>query len=138
MQDQKDPVVAGNSVRTTVEPATAALLGDIRSLIETVRQRVAAAVNAEMVMLYWRIGERIRWDILGQERAEYGKRIVQTLSGQLTAEYGQGFTRSNLFYMIRFAEVFPDEKIVHSLSGQLSWTHLRQIIYVQNVVEVDQ
>jgi len=55
---------------------------------------------------------------------------VHALSAELTAEYGKGFTRSNLFYMIRFAEVYPDEQIVHALSGQLSWTHFRQIIYI--------
>ena len=59
------------------------------------------------------------------------------MSAQLTAEYGKGFTRSNLFYMIRFAEAFPDPKIVHSLSGQLSWTHFRQILYMNDPLQRD-
>ena len=84
------------------------LLEEIRSLIELARRRVATAINTEMVMLYWHIGERIRKDILGQERADYGKRIVQILSEKLATEYGRGFTRTNLFNMIRFAEVFPE------------------------------
>lgn len=97
------------------------LLTDIRRLIESTKIRFAQAANAGLVMLYWNIGNRIRTDVLGQERAEYGKQIVDTLSEHLTLEYGRGFTRSNLFNMLRFVEVFPDNSIVHALSGQLSW-----------------
>src|ERR1039458_7296668 len=102
-----------------------ALLSDIRLLIEGARARAAVAVNSEMVRLYWSIGARIRKDILAFERAAYGEQIVHALSGQLSEDYGSGFGRTNLFYMIRFAEVFPDSQIVHALSEQLSWTHLR-------------
>ena len=63
---------------------TTTLLEEIRSLIESARRRTATAINTEMVMLYWHIGERIRRDTLGQERADYGKRIVQMLSERLT------------------------------------------------------
>ncbi len=106
------------------------LLGDICELIESARQRVATAVNAGLTILYWQIGARIRQDILKEYRAEYGSGIVATLSNQLSMEYGRGFTRRNLFNMIRFVEVFPDEKIVHALSAQLTWTHFREIIYL--------
>jgi hypothetical protein len=51
------------------------LAADLRSLIETTRLRVARIVNAELVMLYWEIGSRIRRDILGDARAEYGNQI---------------------------------------------------------------
>jgi predicted nuclease of restriction endonuclease-like (RecB) superfamily len=112
-----------------------ALLKDIRQLIEAARARAAAAVNSEMVRLYWSIGERIRKDILAYERAAYGEQIVHALSRQLSEEYGPGFGRTNLFYMIRFAETFPDSRIVHALSEQLSWTHLRQIIYLDDPLQ---
>ena len=85
---------------------TPALLGDLQSLIETARIRVAVGVNAEMVMLYWDIGWRIRKEILGDERAAYGKLVIDTLSEHLVTHYGPGFARTNLFNMIRFAEVF--------------------------------
>jgi predicted nuclease of restriction endonuclease-like (RecB) superfamily len=88
-----------------------------------------------MVRLYWSIGARIRKDVLGFERAAYGEQIVHALSGQLSEDYGSGFGRTNLFYMIRFAEVFPDSQIVHALSEQLSWTHLRQIIYLEDPLQ---
>jgi uncharacterized protein DUF1016 len=96
-------------------PAVAAdrLLGDVRALIEAAREQTARAVNSALVGLYWHIGKRIRQDVLGGKRAEYGQRIVSALATQLTAEYGRGFDRRNLFHMIRFAEVFPDEVIVN-------------------------
>jgi hypothetical protein len=103
------------------------LLSDIRKLIEDARERTAVAVNRELTLLYWNIGNRIRKDILGDERAEYGSQILQTLSAKLTAEYGRGFGVSNLKYMIEFAEVFPDLQIRQSLIGELSWTHFLQL-----------
>ena len=96
------------------------LLGDIRALIENARGQVARTVNTGMVMLYWNIGRRIRQDILADRRAKYGKQIFYSLSRKLTQEYGAGFSISNLFHMVRFAKVFPDQKIVQTLSGQLT------------------
>ena len=55
------------------------LLRDLRQLIDSSRRRVAVAVNSELVLLYWHMGTRIRSDILKEERAEYGKRIVGQL-----------------------------------------------------------
>ncbi|MBW2608327.1 MAG: hypothetical protein JRD05_11905 [Deltaproteobacteria bacterium] len=46
-----------------------------------------------------------------------------------------GFSRRNLFNMIRFAEVFSDKKIVHTLSAQLTWTHFREIICLDNSLQ---
>ena len=104
------------------------LLQDLRGLIEQARTDVARSVNSSLVLLYWRIGNRIRIDVLKQKRAEYGEKIVPTLSETLAAEYGPGFTRRNLFHMVRFAELFPEEAIVHTLCAQLSWSHFRELI----------
>jgi len=71
-------------------------------------------------MLYWEIGARINRDILNSKRADYGKKIFHSLSGKLTAEFGNGCTMTNLFNMVRFAEVFPDPNISHALSAKLS------------------
>jgi hypothetical protein len=70
----------------TAKPQSVArrLFNEIQPLVETVRSHVARNVNAGLVILYWKIGALIRKDILGQERGEYGKQIVQTLSGQLS------------------------------------------------------
>ncbi len=109
-------------------PDTNRLLGDLRGLIDSARDQVARAVNAGLVLLYWGVGERIRREILGEQRAAYGKEIVLTVSRLLTAEYGRGFSRPNLFQMIRFAEVYPDVQIVETLSAQLGWSHFLEIL----------
>ena len=69
--------------------------------------------------MYWKIGARIRQQILGDERAAYGEQIFSTLSRQLTAGYGVGFSRGNLFHMIRFAEVWPVEEEAAELAQHL-------------------
>lgn len=66
------------------------LVEDLRQIIEQVRGRVASTVNSELTMMYWHIGERINRDVLGNQRAEYGKQIVATVSRQLQEEYGKG------------------------------------------------
>ena len=108
------------------------LYSEIRSLIEAAREQAAQAVNSGLVLMYWQIGSLIRKNVLGEERAEYGKQIFYALSRKLTEEFGVGFSQANLFHMVRFAEVFPEQKIVASLMRQLSWTHLRQIIYLDD------
>ena len=89
---------------------------------------MARQVNSALVLLYWRVGQRIRQDILKEKRAEYGEEIVPTLSTQLVKEFGAGFNEKNLRRMIQFAEAFPDEPIVVTLSRQLGWSHFVEII----------
>lgn len=115
-----------------VDGLSPSLVADVRRLIEAARQSVAAAVNDELTGLYWRVGTRVRADVLEQERAEYGQKIVSALSRQLTQEYGAGFSEKSLRHMIRFAEVFPDEGIVSALRRQLSWSHLKSVIYLDD------
>lgn len=103
-------------------PGDPELFADICQMIEETRASVAATVNAGLTILYWRVGKRIREEILGHDRAEYGKQIVATLSRQLEANYGKGFSEKSLRHMLRFAEVFPDERIVSALMRHLSWT----------------
>jgi len=59
------------------------LVDDLRQIINQTRSRVAVNVNAELTLMYWHIGERINREVLGNERAEYGKQIIATLSQQL-------------------------------------------------------
>lgn len=106
----------------------AALLRDVRELIAKARDVTAAAVNSALVLLYWQVGSRIRTEVLKEKRAGYGDEIVSTLSRQLAAEFGDGFSRPNLFRMIRFAEVFPEAETVSTLSRQLGWSHFVEII----------
>jgi hypothetical protein len=104
------------------------LFTDVALLIDTSRQYVATTANTTLTLLFWKTGERINREILGNKRADYGKQIVATLSQQLTASYGKGFNYSALTRMIKFAEVFPDEQIVATLSQQLSWSHMVTLI----------
>ena len=106
------------------------ILADVRQLIEQSKQRAAVAVNAELTRLYWQIGQRIRQDILHEQRAKYGKGIVANLSKQLSADYGRGWSVTHLWYCINFFDIFPDKKILHTLCGELSWSHLRLLLAV--------
>jgi predicted nuclease of restriction endonuclease-like (RecB) superfamily len=109
-------------------PDTAPLLAELRQLIAEARHTAAVAVNVGQTMLYWRMGKRIREDVLNHKRAGYGEEIVATLSRQLVLEYGRGFTEKNLRRMVQFAEAFPDESIVATLWRQLSWSHFRELL----------
>lgn len=120
-----------------VPQAPTQLLGDIRQLIEQSRQQLASTVNSALTTLYWHIGQRIRADVLKQERAGYGEQVVSALSRQLEADYGRGFSDKNLRHMVRFAEVFPDVQIVSAVRRQLSWTHIRSLIYIDDPLKRD-
>ncbi|MBI5272709.1 MAG: DUF1016 domain-containing protein [Chlamydiia bacterium] len=113
------------------------LIDELRSMIDQTKQSIAVSVSAQMAMLYWHIGNRVRKEILSGQRAEYGQEIVATVSRQLTSIYGKGFSDKSLRRMIQFGEVFPDEKIVASLLRQLSWTHFTFLIPIKDPLKRD-
>ncbi|EGQ9132856.1 DUF1016 family protein [Vibrio parahaemolyticus] len=96
---------------------------EVAALIRSAKQRAAAAINNEITLLYWQVGNRIRQEVLGGGRADYGKQVIATLATELTAQYGKGWSKRNLAQMVKFAEVFTDAHIVQTLSAQLSWSH---------------
>jgi predicted nuclease of restriction endonuclease-like (RecB) superfamily len=110
------------------EPAEEALFGDVMSLIDQARGQVVVTVNAELTMLYWSIGTRIREDVLGHEKPEYGKAVVERLAERLTARYGRGYSWRNLFNMMSFAAAYADAHILQTLSAKLTWSHFVQLI----------
>lgn len=110
---------------------------DVTTLIHQAKQRAAVAVNSELTLLYWQVGQRINQYVLGGERADYGKQVVATLSKALTAQFGRGWSRRSLFKMIQFAEVYPNVEIVHALRTQLSWTHIRQLLVIDEPIKRD-
>lgn len=122
-------------------PAAATLsdgvLAEVRGLILEARRQTARMVNAGLTLLYWRVGDRIRREILGKERAEYGAEIVRTLSAQLEVEFGRGFGEKNLRRMVQFAEAFPDAQIVATLSRQLGWSHFKEILPLADSLQRD-
>lgn len=95
--------------------APVVLLGDIRALIEAAHQSAAMAVNAELTLLFWLIGERIHMEVLVGQRAGCGEKILQTLAEQLARDYGRGFGEKNLRRMVKFAATFPEEPIVATI-----------------------
>ncbi len=129
--------MSGHVRRRLMVSSNKSLLHEIQSLIESAHRRVATIVNAELALLYWRIGVKIRKEILKEKRADYGEKIVTTLSKQLIPHYGEGFGSRNLFRMIKFSECFPGENIVTTLSAQLGWSHFVEILPVKDPLARD-
>jgi hypothetical protein len=92
-----------------VSTADRLLVLELRGLIEAAHQRVATAVNSELVLLYWRIGSQLRQEVLGGKRAQYGEVIVSTLSRQLS-----GRLRSRL----QPTESFSHDSFCRDLAGR--------------------
>ena len=114
---------------------TTGFVSEIKTLIEQSKRNVALAINSEITALYWHVGNRINSEILQNERAEYGKQIVQSLSAQLEQEYGKDWGEKQLRQCMQFALVYPDKEIVYALRRQLSWTHLRTVIYMEDALK---
>ena len=83
----------------------------------------------ETVFTYWQIGKMIVEKQGGESRANYGEGIIKELSTRLTKYFGKGFTINNLRYMRQFYLTFKKR---HALSGELSWTHYRLLLHVEN------
>ncbi|MBR3945616.1 MAG: DUF1016 family protein [Bacteroidales bacterium] len=111
------------------------LIGDLHQIIEQARGHVAAIVNSELTMMYWHIGERINRDVLGNQRAEYGKQIVATVSRQLQEEYGKGFEERTIRRMMQFAAMFPDIRILTPLVTKLSWSHFLIVMTLKDDIQ---
>ena len=139
------------------------LYREIRDVLEKARSSAYRAVNFAMVQAYWQIGRLIvENEQKGEERAEYGKAVLQGVSNRLTSDFGKGYTVRNLRYMRQFFLTFskrnvlsaesPDfqkgnaprsisiqkhglpgaEKIDASIRSELSWTHYRLLLRVEN------
>lgn len=109
------------------------LLGDIRAILVDARQKAYSAVNFAMVESYWHIGRRLfEEEQRGQQRAEYGAGILRELSRSLSGEFGNGFSYANLKNFRQFFLTYPDYGKGYALRSQLSWTHYRLIMRVEN------
>jgi predicted nuclease of restriction endonuclease-like (RecB) superfamily len=114
-----------------------ALFEDVKSLIANARERAAVSVNAELTLLYWKVGRRVRKDVLGGERAGYGQELIAALARRLTAEYGRGWSEQQLRHCLRAAEVFPDEAILSAVRRELSWTQIKTLMYLDAPLKRD-
>lgn len=101
----------------------------IENIIRESRRSAYRAIDFTMVMAYWNIGKVIVEDELHWKRAEYGKNILKNISNRLTKEFGKGFDERELRKMCQFYKCF---EIRDSLRPELSWTHYRRLLSVEN------
>lgn len=112
------------------------LMNDLRLIVNSAKAHVASVANAELTMMYWHIGHRVNVEILGNERAAYGKQIVSQVARQLQEEYGRkGFELRSIRRMMQFASEFPDEQIVSAVSTQLTWSHIVEILPLKDSLQ---
>ena len=123
--------------RSKVDADPAALLVDLRSLVQSARQRLASVANATYTGLCWQIGRRLLRDNLQGGRAAYGKQILATVSQELSTEFGAGFNYTALTRMARFAEWMTDEQILATLSQTLSWSHFVELLPIKDPLARD-
>lgn len=122
-------------MKTVIAENSAEFVNEISQLIQSSKQRMTVAVNAELTLLYWHIGKRINDYILQGERAEYGQEVVKNLAQSLTEQFGKGWSKRHLNYTMQFAATFPNLEIVHTLCAQLSWSHFKLIIAIDEPIK---
>jgi predicted nuclease of restriction endonuclease-like (RecB) superfamily len=106
------------------------LLDQLRTLIQDARQQALRAVDVVQVRTCWEVGRHIvEFEQGGAERAQYGAKLLPRLAELLTAEFGKGFDERNLRYMRAFFQAFP---IWNAVRSELSWTHYRMLLRVEN------
>ena len=101
----------------------------IRQILSEARNKAYQSANFAMVEAYWNIGKSIVEQQGGADKAEYGTRLIEELSKQMTYDFGKGFTVANLKNMRQFYLTFP---IRYALRSELSWTHYRLLMRVEN------
>ena len=106
-----------------------AFYSEIKKILTNARNKVYQTANFAMVEAYWQIGKSIVEEQNGEERAEYGTGLLKELSKQMTRDFGRGFTVANLKNMRQFYQTFPNG---YALRSELSWTHYRLLMRVEN------
>ena len=133
-ETEMNEIEKNNQIVATV--STQSLIQDLRQIIEQARGQVAATANYAQTMMYWHIGERINREVLGNQRAEYGKQIVATVARQLQEEFGRkGFDEKSIRRMMQFATLFPDSQIVAPLARQLWWSHFVEVMPLKDELQ---
>lgn len=106
------------------------LIENIKSIVLQSRKQVVYNVNRALILAYWNIGKEIsRNEELNNIDLQSSRQIILLLSKQLSNELGRGFSRSNLFNMRKFHQLYPD---VQTLSGHLSWSHISELISIED------
>ncbi len=108
------------------------LFETVNELITSAKQRIASTANHELTLLYWRVGKSIKEVVLQNERASYGKAVVADLAQRLTQQYGKGWSEQQLRHCLYSAEVFSEEQILSTVWRELSWSHMKTIMYLDD------
>lgn len=121
------------------------VLTTVKTEIKNARLRAHLAVNKELILLYWRIGNII---LDRQKQHGWGSKIVERLSLDLKHEFPEmkGFSTRNLKYMRKFSEEYPQFEFVQEVLAQLTWYHNLAILdkvadkqkrqfYIKNAIE---
>lgn len=111
------------------------ILKDMCGIIESSQKAAYQAVNTALVQRNWLIGYRIAEEELGgEERSEYGLKIIKDISKKLTQLYGKGYDRSNLYHCLKFYKTFPEivDTACRQSSRLLSWSHYRALLQVND------
>jgi len=141
----------------------AQLISDIKAIVYTAKQKAYQAADTYQVVSNWLVGRRIvEQEQHGQERAQYGKHIVELASETLTAEFGKGYSIVNIKSFRKFYLTFSDLLIGQTPSAQsenglpikgqtvsaelelskmlpsnLSWSHYERLMRIKNEDERD-
>ncbi|MCD8184557.1 MAG: PDDEXK nuclease domain-containing protein [Bacteroides sp.] len=119
-------------MKNDIIPEEQSLYKDVCHIIDDARGHIATFVNAEVCLTNWHVGKRIKEDVLYNQRAEYGKQVVKHLAKRLTEKYGNGWSDRKLLHCIRAAYTFSEDEIVYAMSIQLTWTHIRSLMFIED------
>ncbi|MDP1698203.1 MAG: PDDEXK nuclease domain-containing protein [Xanthomonadaceae bacterium] len=109
------------------------LLQQISDTYTQGRVQAVQAVNTRLIETYWQVGRHIvEFEQAGQLRAEYGKALVQNLAADLSLRHGRGFSRSNLIRFRQFYLAYPKSA---TLSHQLTWSHMVELLKIDDALE---
>ena len=97
-------------------------LTDLKEQIQSAQLRASIAINRELILLYWQIGQSISER---QRESGWGSKVIDQLAKDLAKAFPEmrGFSSRNLKYMRTFAEAYPDEEVVQRSVAQLPWRH---------------
>ena len=108
---------------------------EISNLLKEARRNIVSNINTTMTKTYFLIGKRIvEEEQNGNERAEYGEKLIKNLSKRLTKEFGKGFSKRNLWQMKQFYLAYSKVQTV-SAQFKLSWSHYLILMRMENIEE---
>ena len=134
MSDElKKGFIKGGEIMKKREIENMEIVKNVIDLLENARKKVVTTVNQTMVLTYFEIGRMIvEEEQKGENRAEYGKKILKILSKKLTEKYKKGFSLTNLKQIRSFYLVYSEKGQTVSDQFKLSWSHYVKLSRISN------